>query len=185
MLSPCGMILQAFSSDLFAEDWTAAALSAVIAAVAIGLMFGTSRLLSSRRHSEVKLTPYECGIPPTPYGWSNINVRFYIFAILFLIFDVEAVFLFPWAVVFLATENRARQRSAFLLNDALSGRAVIRHNLCLEKGSAGVAEISMGPGNRPAPSLYDQAIAPKVPGVDYHHHRFSFSPWPANHPCGL
>ena len=95
------MILQAFSGDLFAKDWTAVGLSAVVAAVAIGMMFGTSRLLSSRRHSEVKLTPYECGIPPTPYGWSNINVRFYIFAIMFLIFDVEAVFLFPWAVIFL------------------------------------------------------------------------------------
>jgi len=95
------MILQAFSSDLFAKDWTAVGLSAVVAAVAIGLMFGTSRLLSSRRHSDVKLTPYECGIPPTPYGWSNINVRFYIFAIMFLIFDVEAVFLFPWAVIFM------------------------------------------------------------------------------------
>ncbi len=95
------MILQAFSGDLFAKDWTAVALSAVVAAVAIGMMFGTSRLLSSRRDSEVKLSPYECGIPPTPYGWSNINVRFYIFAILFLIFDVEAVFLFPWAVIFL------------------------------------------------------------------------------------
>ena len=95
------MILQAFNSDLFAKDWTAVALAAVVAVVAIGLMFGTSRLLSSRRHSEVKLTPYECGIPPTPYSWSNINVRFYIFAIMFLIFDVEAVFLFPWAVIFM------------------------------------------------------------------------------------
>ena len=95
------MILQAISGDLFAKDWTAVALSAVVATVAIGLMFGTSRLLSSRRHSDIKLTSYECGIPPTPYGWSNINVRFYIFAIMFLIFDVEAVFLFPWAVIFL------------------------------------------------------------------------------------
>ena len=101
MLSACGMILQAISGDLFAKDWTAVALSAVVATVAIGLMFGTSRLLSSRRHSDIKLTSYECGIPPTPYGWSNINVRFYIFAIMFLIFDVEAVFLFPWAVIFL------------------------------------------------------------------------------------
>ena len=95
------MILQAFSGDLFAKDWSAVALSAVIATVAIVLMFGTSRLLSSRRHSDIKLTPYECGIPPTPYSWSNINVRFYIFAIMFLIFDVEAVFLFPWAVIFM------------------------------------------------------------------------------------
>ncbi len=93
--------LQAFNSDLFAENWTAVAISGLIALLAIGGMFAASRVLSSRRHSDVKLTPYECGIPPTPYNWSNINVRFYIFAILFLIFDVEAVFLFPWAVIFI------------------------------------------------------------------------------------
>lgn len=96
-----GVILQAFNADLFAENWTAVALSGFIAVLAIGAMFGASRLLSSRRRSQVKLTPYECGIPATDYRWSNINIRFYIFAILFLIFDVEAVFLFPWAVVFL------------------------------------------------------------------------------------
>ena len=92
--------LQTFNPNLFAENWTAVAISAVVATLAIGMMFFASRVLSSRRHSDVKLTPYECGIPPTGYSWSNINVRFYIFAILFLIFDVEAVFLFPWAVIF-------------------------------------------------------------------------------------
>ncbi|MEE8466688.1 MAG: NADH-quinone oxidoreductase subunit A [Dehalococcoidia bacterium] len=90
-----------FSPELFTQNWTAVAISAVVAAMAIGGMFAASRMLSARRYSEAKLTTYECGIPPTPYAWSNINVRFYIFAILFLIFDVEAVFLFPWAVIFM------------------------------------------------------------------------------------
>jgi NADH-quinone oxidoreductase subunit A len=96
-----GVKLQAFDPSTFAADWTAVALSGLVALVAIGGMFAASRLLSSRRYSETKLTPYECGIPPTRYSWSNINIRFYIFAIMFLIFDVEAVFLFPWAVIFL------------------------------------------------------------------------------------
>ena len=87
--------------DAFALDWTVVALSSVVAFLAIAGMFATSRLLSSRRRSEAKLTTYECGIPATEYSWSNISLRFYIFAIMFLIFDVEAVFLFPWAVVFL------------------------------------------------------------------------------------
>ena len=95
------MTLETFSAELFTQNWTAVALSAVVAAIAIGGMFTASRILSARRHSDAKLTTYECGIPPTPYTWSNINVRFYIFAILFLIFDVEAVFLFPWAVIFM------------------------------------------------------------------------------------
>ena len=98
------MILQTFSPELFTQNWTAVAISAVVATMAIGGMFAASRLLSARRHSDAKLTTYECGIPPTPYTWSNINVRFYIFAILFLIFDVEAVFLFPWAVIFMREE---------------------------------------------------------------------------------
>ena len=95
------MLAQAFSPELFTQNWTAVAISAVVATMAIGGMFSASRMLSARRHSDAKLSTYECGIPPTPYAWSNINVRFYIFAILFLIFDVEAVFLFPWAVIFM------------------------------------------------------------------------------------
>ena len=81
--------------------WAAIILSALIGFIAIALMFVASRFISSRRYSAVKLTPYECGIPPAPFRWSQINMRYYIFGILFLIFDVEAVFLFPWAVIFL------------------------------------------------------------------------------------
>ena len=81
--------------------WTAVILSGVVGFLAIGLMFAASMFISSRRHSAIKLSPYECGIPAGPFQWSQINVRYYMFAILFLIFDVEAVFLFPWAVVFM------------------------------------------------------------------------------------
>ena len=95
------MLIEPFSAELFTENWTAVALSAVVALLAIGGMFSASRFLSARRLNDAKLSTYESGIPPTPYTWSNINVRFYIFAILFLIFDVEAVFLFPWAVIFM------------------------------------------------------------------------------------
>ena len=95
------VVLQAFDLATYAGNWGAVAMAIVIAVLAIGGMFAGSQLLSARRRSAAKLTTYECGIPPTPFNWSNINIRFYIFAILFLIFDVEAVFLFPWAVVFL------------------------------------------------------------------------------------
>ncbi|MDQ3939799.1 MAG: NADH-quinone oxidoreductase subunit A [Actinomycetota bacterium] len=67
------------------------------------MVFGTigvSRLLSpSVPHTE-KYTTYESGIDPVGVGWSQANVRYYIFALLFVVFDVEAVFLFPWAIVF-------------------------------------------------------------------------------------
>ena len=85
------------------RDWTALTLAGIVALVAIGLMFAASFMLSSRRRSAEKEIPYECGIPPAPYAFSQISIRYYIFAILFLIFDVEAVFLFPWAMVFMET----------------------------------------------------------------------------------
>jgi NADH-quinone oxidoreductase subunit A len=57
-------------------------------------------LIRPRRFSEEKLTTYECGENPTGTAWIQFNIRFYVFALIFIIFDVEAVFLLPWAVVF-------------------------------------------------------------------------------------
>ncbi len=87
--------------------WAAVILSLIVGFLAIAGMFAASAFISSRRKSAVKLTPYECGIPAAPFRWSQINLRYYVFAILFLIFDVEAVFLFPWAVVFLDVSDVA------------------------------------------------------------------------------
>jgi NADH:ubiquinone oxidoreductase subunit 3 (subunit A) len=57
-------------------------------------------LIRPKRFSEEKLTTYECGENPQGNAWIQFNIRFYVFAIIFLVFDVEAVFLLPWAVVF-------------------------------------------------------------------------------------
>ena len=57
-------------------------------------------ILRPSRFSEEKLTTYECGENPTGSAWVQFNIRFYVFALIFIIFDVEAVFLLPWAVVF-------------------------------------------------------------------------------------
>ncbi len=58
------------------------------------------RVVRPARWSEEKLTTYECGENPQGGAWIQFNIRFYVFALIFLIFDVEAVFLLPWAVVF-------------------------------------------------------------------------------------
>ncbi|MGQ0680135.1 MAG: NADH-quinone oxidoreductase subunit A [Actinomycetota bacterium] len=76
---------------------------AVYALAMIGLVGGTlalNNLVAPKVPNREKLTTYECGMDPIGSGWSQTTVRYYIFAILFVIFDVEAVFLFPWAVVF-------------------------------------------------------------------------------------
>jgi NADH-quinone oxidoreductase subunit A len=62
--------------------------------------FSLAKLLSPFKPHTEKLTTYESGIDPIGTNWSQANVRYYIFALLFVIFDVEAIFLFPWAVVF-------------------------------------------------------------------------------------
>ena len=66
--------------------------------VAVALI--TARALSPRRPVPAKLTTYECGMDPVGEGWSQTQIRYYIYAFLFVIFDVESVFLFPWALVF-------------------------------------------------------------------------------------
>jgi NADH:ubiquinone oxidoreductase subunit 3 (subunit A) len=58
------------------------------------------KVLRPSRFSEEKLTTYECGENPTGSAWVQFNIRFYVFALIFIVFDVEAVFLLPWAVVF-------------------------------------------------------------------------------------
>ena len=75
----------------------------IFALVGIVLVFGTlalARLVRPNVPSPEKYTTYESGIDPIGKGWGQANVRYYIFALLFVVFDVEAVFLFPWAVVF-------------------------------------------------------------------------------------
>ena len=62
--------------------------------------FGISRLIQVPNPTKVKLDTYECGEVPVNDAWKPLNIRYYTFALLFVIFDVEAVFLFPWAVVF-------------------------------------------------------------------------------------
>ncbi len=76
---------------------------ATYAIVAIGfvmVLLGVASVLRPKNPSKVKLEPYECGMVPFGGEWSHFNVRFYIFALLFLIFDVEIAFLYPWSTVF-------------------------------------------------------------------------------------
>lgn len=60
----------------------------------------TSRLLAPNRPNAEKNTPYECGEEPSGPAWGRFNPRFYAMGLIFLVFDVEVLLLFPWAVVF-------------------------------------------------------------------------------------
>ncbi len=86
----------------FLRQWLTVFIFAVLALGMVGAMLGAGSLLrpSSRRTGAFqtqKFTTYESGVDPVGAGWSQTQVRYYIFALLFVMFDVEAVFIFPWA----------------------------------------------------------------------------------------
>jgi NADH-quinone oxidoreductase subunit A len=61
------------------------------------LLLGISALIRPNNPNAEKLLTYESGVDPVGDGWSQSQIRYYVFALLFVIFDVEAVFIFPWA----------------------------------------------------------------------------------------
>ncbi len=79
-------------------DYVPIAIFLVLGVVFAAAVLVIARLVSPHKPKPEKLTTYECGERPVGQAWSQFNVRFYIFALMFVIFDVETVFIFPWAV---------------------------------------------------------------------------------------
>ena len=84
-------------NDYFGGYITVAAFTA-FGFILVGLAIWASGLIRPNKPNRIKSETYECGIDPVGGGWSQTHIRYYIFALLFLIFDVEAVFIFPWAI---------------------------------------------------------------------------------------
>lgn len=72
----------------------------IVAAAFPGVALFVLRIIRPSVYDEKKMMPYECGVDPTLDARERFSVRFYIIAMLFLIFDVETVFLLPWAIAF-------------------------------------------------------------------------------------
>jgi len=81
----------------FGDYITVAVFMAVGALLVAGAIFASS-LIAPRRPGGFKEVVYESGIEPIGGGWNQSHIRYYVFALLFLIFDVEAIFMFPWAI---------------------------------------------------------------------------------------
>jgi NADH-quinone oxidoreductase subunit A len=81
-------------------SYVAVVVSFVIAALVAAVFLGAGALVRPRRPSAVKSDPFECGNPASGPAWGRFSVRFYLTAILFIVFDIEVVFLYPWAVTF-------------------------------------------------------------------------------------
>ncbi len=83
----------------FYEQYGTFAILAVVGAALYAIIMLVNRIMRPSMPTPGKLTTYECGVDAVGDGWSQMNIRYYVFAFLFVIFDVEAVFLFPWAVI--------------------------------------------------------------------------------------
>ncbi len=77
-------------------------LVAVVGVLFVTVAFTAGRLLRPSVPTREKLLTYECGVDPVGEGWAHTQVRYYVYAFLYVIFAVDSVFLFPWATIFAA-----------------------------------------------------------------------------------
>jgi NADH-quinone oxidoreductase subunit A len=94
------------SADVF-DDYIAVLIATILGFVLVGGALIGNLVLSPRQKTEHKGVTYECGMLPIGRSRAQVHFRYYLFAILFLIFDIEAVFLFPWAVQFVELGEQA------------------------------------------------------------------------------
>lgn len=81
-------------------DYLPILIHVVVVAFVAAAMIGLSAWVGVKRPTREKLSPYECGIDPVGNARERFSVSFYLVGMLFILFDVEAVFLYPWAVVY-------------------------------------------------------------------------------------
>ena len=84
----------------YAETYWPVLLQILIAMAVAAGMIGISYILGHKVRNRVKDMPYECGIVPTGSARERFSVKFYLVGMLFILFDIEAIFLYPWAVVY-------------------------------------------------------------------------------------
>ena len=93
-------------SDYFA-NYVAVLIAVILGVLLVGTALIGNRILAPRDPTRSKGITYECGMLPIGRSRAQVHFRYYLFAILFLIFDIEAVFLFPWAVTFVEIGEQA------------------------------------------------------------------------------
>jgi|SRR5690242_18607359 NADH-quinone oxidoreductase subunit A len=84
----------------YAETWFPVLIQILIAIAVASAMIGLSALLGRRVRDPIKFTPYESGMKPVGNARERLSVKFYLVAMVFILFDVEAIFLYPWAVIY-------------------------------------------------------------------------------------
>ena len=80
------------------NEWLYVGLFFIVGLIIPAGAIGAGWLFGPKKPNPIKQSTYECGIEPVGEGWVQFKAQYYIFALVFLVFDVETVFLFPWAV---------------------------------------------------------------------------------------
>ena len=97
MVGKRGCVVASAAMSDFLRDYLTVLWFGGAAVVLSSLLLGIAALIRPNRPTPAKLIAYESGVDPVGIGWSQSQIRYYVFALLFVIFDVEAVFIFPWA----------------------------------------------------------------------------------------
>jgi NADH-quinone oxidoreductase subunit A len=87
-----------------------------------GMLVGSVILGKKGKRPPIKDTPYECGMLPIGPGSTRLSVKFYLVAMLFILFDIEVVFLYPWAVIY---REMLQKNAALILGSMLSFMAIL------------------------------------------------------------
>jgi NADH-quinone oxidoreductase subunit A len=87
-----------------------------------GMLVGSVILGKKGKRPPIKDTPYECGMLPVGPGQTRLSVKFYLVAMLFILFDIEVVFLYPWAVIY---KSMLQENAGLILGSMLSFMAVL------------------------------------------------------------
>ncbi len=111
-------------------DYVPIGLQLVAALVLALAILGLSSLLGRRGRSRTDLSPYECGLPPFEPADKRYTVRFYMVAMLFILFDIETAFLYPWATIF-----RDMGLAAFIEMSIFVGILLIGLIYCWRRGA--------------------------------------------------
>jgi NADH-quinone oxidoreductase subunit A len=99
-----------------------------------GMLVGSAILGKKGKRPPIKDTPYECGMLPVGPGSTRLSVKFYLVALLFVLFDIEVVFLYPWAAVY---KQMLQENAALILGSMLSfmGILFVGYLYALKKGA--------------------------------------------------
>src|SRR5215470_10665604 len=138
-------------------DYLPVLLMFIVAAGFAVILIGLSQLVGQRKRTRTKLMPYECGKDPVGSARERFSVKFYLIAMIFILFDIEVIFLVPWAAVFkaLAAQGPAMRWFAYLEMMVFVGLLLVGYIYVVKKGAFNWGERARREAEAEAKQLHD------------------------------